>query len=136
MEVADLILADYATVGEKGKFTLVGAGFTEIQAVKLPIVHQLMFLFIRLKVTIKDKGKNHLEVRLIGEKGSMFKVEGQVDVKADHQQEENLQLVIKFDNLRFDTEGEYNFEVVINGELKQNQILRIKQQATPQPIGQ
>ena len=135
MEVSDLILADYAAIGERGKFTLVGAGFTEIATFKLPCIHQLMFLFVRLKVGIKDKGANRIAVRLVGEKGVLFKAEGQIDVKQDHQQEESVQLVFKFDNLKFESQGEYNFEVVVNGESKQNQILRIKH-IEPQPIGQ
>ena len=101
MEVSDLILADYAAVGEGGKFTLVGAGFIEIRALQLPCIHQLMFLFIRLKVTIRDKGKNHVEVRLVGDKGILFKAEGQIDVRDDHQNEDNINLVFKFDNLKF-----------------------------------
>jgi len=132
MEVSDLILADYAAVGEHGKFTLVGAGFTEIGTLKMPCIHQLMFLFIRLKVQLKDNGKNHIEVRLVGEKGTLFKAEGQIDVKDASPNEKNVNLVFKFDNLKFEAEGDYNFEILINGEPKQNQILKIKHM-TPQP---
>ena len=126
MDVSDLIFADYAAANEKGKFTLVGAGFSEIQAVKLPCIHPLMFLLVRLKVTIQDKGRNKIEIRLIGEKGTIFKAEVDLDVSNEHAEEQYLPLPIQLVNLKFDFAGDYSIEVRINGELKQSHILKIK----------
>ncbi len=126
MEVLDLILADYAAVNERGKFTLVGAGFTEIFTKKIPCIHPLMFLLVRLQVKMNDKGKNRVEIRLIGEKGTLFKADCNVDVSDDQKEEKHIALPIRFNNLKFDYAGEYKFEVLINGEDKRNQILRIK----------
>ena len=72
MEISDLILADFAAVSQRGKFTLVGAGFTEISTKKMPCIHNLMFLFIRVKATREDIGRNRFDVRIVGEKGSIF----------------------------------------------------------------
>lgn len=126
MEVQDLILADYATVNEGGKFTLVGAGFTEIFTKKIPCIHPLMFMFVRLQITMNDKGKNRVEIRLVGEKGTLFRADCNVDVSDDQKEEKHIALPIRFNSLKFDYAGEYKFEVLINGEDKRNQILRIR----------
>ena len=126
MKVQDLILADFAAANERGKFTLVGAGFTEICTEKIPCIHPSMFLLVRLQVKMNDKGKNRIEIRLIGEKGTLFKADCNVDVSDKHKEEEHIALPIRLNNLKFDSAGEYRFEVLINGECKSNQILRIK----------
>ena len=126
MVVQDLILADYAAANERGKFTLVGAGFTEIYAKKIPCIHPLMFLLVRLQVKMNDKGKNRVEIRIIGEKGTIFKADGNVDVSDDHKEESHNALPMKLNNLKFDYAGEYKIEIHINGEEKSTQVLKIK----------
>ncbi len=126
MEVQDLILADYAAANERGKFTLVGAGFSRIDARKIPCVHPLMFLLVRLQVKMNDKGKNRVEIRLIGEKGAIFKADCNVDVSDDHKEEYHIALPIRLNNLKFDYAGEYKFEVLINGKEKSTQVLKIR----------
>ncbi len=85
-----------------------------------------MFLLVRLQIKMNDKGKNRIEIRLIGEKGTLFKADCNVDVSDNHKEEEHLALPIRLNNLKFDYAGEYKFEVLINGVDKSNQILRIK----------
>jgi hypothetical protein len=126
MEVTDLILADYAAANERGKFTLVGAGISEITTTKLPCVHLLMFLLARLKVTRSDIGKNRIEIRLIGEKGTLFKTENNLDVPKDITEDHYIPVPIQLVNLKFELAGDYTFEVRINGELKQSHNLKIK----------
>ena len=126
MEVSDLILADYAAANDRGKFTLVGAGFTEIATMKLPCIHPLMFLLVRLKVTRSDIGKNRFDIRMIGEKGAVFKAEGDLDVPDQHEGEQHLPMPMQLVDLKFDQAGDYSIEVRINGELKQSQNLKIK----------
>ena len=126
MDVSDLIFADYAAANDRNKFTLVGAGFNEIAASKLPYIHPLMFILVRLKVTMKDIGKNRLEIRLVGDKGVIFKAEGDVDVSDNHRDEQYLAMPIQLQNLRFETDGEYQCEVRVNNEPKQSHSLRIR----------
>lgn len=126
MEVSDLILADYAAANDRGKFTLVGAGITEITAKKMPCIHPLMFLLVRLKVTRPDVGRNRFDVRMIGEKGTIFKAEGDLDVSNQHEGEQHLPMPMQLVNLKFEDAGDYSIEVRINGELKQSQNLKIK----------
>jgi len=132
MEVADLIFADYAAANDRNKFTLVGAGFNEILAQKIPCIHPLMFVLVRLKITIKDIGKNRIEIRLVGEKGMIFKAECNVDVSDDHREEQHLALPIQLQNLKFDVAGGYQCEVLINGEPKGSHALKIRL-LEPQP---
>jgi hypothetical protein len=125
MEVQDLILADYAAANPGGKFTLVGAGFSRIQALKMPCIHPLMFILVRIKVTISDKGRNKIEIRIVGEKGSIFKADCGLDVSGTHPNEEHIPLPIQIVNLKFDQAGDYNIEVRVNGELKASHCLTI-----------
>lgn len=126
MEVSDLILADYAAANDRGKFTLVGAGITEITTKKLPCIHPLMFLLVRFKVTRQDVGRNRFDIRMIGEKGTIFKAEGDLEVPSQHEGEQHLQMPMQLVNLKFEDAGDYSIEVRINGELKQSQNLKIK----------
>ena len=126
MEVSDLIFADYAATNDRGKFTLVGAGFSEISTFKVPCVHPLMFLFMRVKVTKQDMGKNRVEIRLTGEKGPIFKADGELVVSPDHKEEQHIPFSFQLVNLKFDHPGDYSLEVRLNGNLKQSQTLKIK----------
>ena len=126
MEVTDLILADYAAANERGKFTLVGAGISEITTKKLPCIHPLIFLLVRLKVTRQDIGKNKIEICIIGEKGTLFKTENDLGVSKDFTDEQYVPMPIQLVNLKFELAGDYNIEVKINGELKQSHSLKIK----------
>lgn len=132
MDVSDLIFADYAATNERGKFTLVGAGFTEIFTPKIPCIHPVMFLFMRIKVTRQDKGKNKIEMRLTGEKGPIFKADCDLNVSENHNEEQHIPFSFQLVNLKFDQLGEYCLEVRINGELKQSQILKINLIPSPQ----
>lgn len=91
-----------------------------------------MFVLVRLKITMKDKGKNRIEIRLVGEKGMIFKAECYVDVSDDHREEQYLALPIQLQNLKFEVAGEYQCEVLINGEDPKSHILKVRLQE-PQP---
>ena len=133
MEVVDLLLADYASTSLGGKFTLVGAGFTEINTPQVPCVHPLMFLFLRVKATRQDEGKNRLELRMIGEKGSLLKADGELVVKADGPMEQHIAFSFQLANLKFEQAGDYSIEVRINGDLKQSQNLKLQIIEQPKP---
>jgi hypothetical protein len=136
MDVSDLIFADYAATSDRGKFTLVGAGFSEIFTSKVPCVHPLMFLFMRVKVTKQDVGKNRVEIRLTGEKGSIFKADGELVVSPEHKEEQHIPFSFQLVNLKFDQAGDYSLEVKLNGEPKQSQTLKIRLVPPPEPKAQ
>ena len=126
MEVSDLIFADYAATNERGKFTLVGAGFSEISTPHVPCVYPLIFIFMRVKVTKQDIGKNRVEIRLTGEKGSIFKADGDLMVSHEHQEEQHIHFSFQMVTLKFDQPGDYSLEARLNGDLKQSQTLKIR----------
>lgn len=133
MNVQDLILADYAAANEGNKFTLVGAGFDEIYTGSLPYTHRLMFVLVRLRITIEDIGRNRIEVRLVGERGSTFRVETDLEINENHQREQHCVMPIALTDLRFETAGEYQCEVLINGQVRQSHPLRIRSLEGPTP---
>ena len=132
MEICDLILADYAATGADGKFNLIGAGITGIRTAKIPYVQPTVYLFVRFKVTLQDHGKNRVEILIVGEKGVVFKKEGDLEVREDHQEEEYANLTFQIQNMFFETAGDYYIEVRINGESRATQLLKISL-ANPTP---
>ena len=126
MEVSDLILADYAAVNDRGKFTLVGAGFTEIATKKLPCVHATMFVLIRLKVDQEDIGKNRVGLRILGAHGPIFNAELNVNVSKTQAGPKYIPLTNKIANLKFDEQGIYCIEVMVNGVVKRSQDLSVR----------
>ena len=126
MEVSDLILADYATVNERGKFTLVGAGFTEIATKKLPCTHPLMFILIRLKIAKEDVGKNRLDMKIVGERGVMFSAEVNVNIPKTHGGKKYIPLTNRIANLKLEEAGVCCIEIRVNGQLKRSQDLNVR----------
>ena len=127
MEITDFLLSDYASVDSNGKFTLVGAGFTEIVAKQLPFVHPMMYVFIRLGVTQQDVGQNRVGLVIIGEGGPIFKAEMNVNVKGHNKNLKYVPITSQIANLKFVQSGEYDIEVRINGKIHKCQTLSIKQ---------
>jgi len=125
VQVLDLIFSDYASAHENGKFTLVGAGFSNINATELPYVHPLMFILVRLRITVTDSGKHFVEVRIVGEKGTIFKAGYDVNV-GKNEAEQHLPIAIPVQSLRFEYAGEYNCELLIDGETRVNHALRVR----------
>ena len=124
---ASIIIADYAAANDGGKYTLVGAGITEIFTKKLPCIHPSMFILVRFQVTPSDKGKNRIEVRIVGEKGAIFKAQANLDVGQNHDEEKHLPFPFHLQNTKFEEEGVYNIEVLVNGgEPKATHPLKIR----------
>lgn len=127
MEISDFLLSDYASVDANGKFTLVGAGFSEISAKKIPFVHPMMYVFIRLGVTQKDIGQNRVGLLIIGENGPLFKAEMNVTVKGHNKKIKYIPIASQIANLKFSHTGDYDIEIRVNGEIYKCQTLSIKQ---------
>ena len=71
-------------------------------------------------------GKNRVEIRLTGEKGPIFKADGDLIVSPEQKEEQHIPFSFQLVNLKFDHPGEYSLEVRLNGNLKQSQILKIR----------
>lgn len=128
MDVMMMVPADYAAANDRGKFSLIGAGFNELNVETLPCVYPLMFLFVRLKVTKQDLGRNKVEIRLVGEKGAVARAEINFEIEAKDEElsEQYINIPWQLTNLKFESDGNYEFEVEINGALKLRQLLKLK----------
>lgn len=132
MEVSTLLLADYASRDQGGKFTLVGAGITEIKVRQVPFVHPLIFLFLRIQTTIQDLGKNKIQILIKGKQGTLFQSEGDITVTPEHYERREIPIPFQLAGLKFPAEGEYIVEVMINNTLKQSQHFRVLVHQPPQ----
>jgi len=134
MDVVDLLLADYAAVTERGKFTLIGAGFSEIFTRKMPCVHPLMFVLLRMKVSKEDIGRSRVRLLIRGHDKELFNAQINIDITEDQQGVKYYPLPAQVSNLKFDQPGIYYIEAFVNGELKRCQELTVKQLRPPKTL--
>lgn len=135
MKVVDVILADYAAIDGYGKFTLVGAGFTEIAAKSIPCTHALIFILIRLQVVSEDVGAHTVGLKIVGEKGSIFNANMTVNIGASQTQRQTIPLAARIVNLKFENQGIYNIDVTINGHMHHSSNLTIRKIQDPDKKG-
>lgn len=125
MQVLDIILADYASPSQGGKFTLVGGGFTDITVPKVPFVHPLMFMLLRLRLQSGDLGKNRVEVKITGGGEELFRADCNLGVSRLEAHTAVLSVPVRVMNLRLPHLGEYAIEVWANGACSAVQAFRV-----------
>ncbi|MFH0839470.1 MAG: hypothetical protein V1883_00440 [Candidatus Omnitrophota bacterium] len=116
------VLCDDVRREDNGKFILIGL-FETIGARKFPAIHPVLFIMncwtsglgnFRQRSRVVDKNG-----RLLAEdKETAFSLQ---DLKAKHR------IIARFNNLKFDTAGEYAVEVLLNGDLKVRYPLVVKE---------
>jgi hypothetical protein len=126
MKVSEMVLAEHASVDGQGCYTLRGAGFEQIEADTLPWVERSMYLFLRLRTTGHDRGINRLEVRLVRNGSTCFRAEGSMSVTSDGSLDPHVSMPLHFRNIVFGNEGDYSFQVFINGNLDAETSLRVR----------
>lgn len=131
MEVDLCALADHANVTNDGKLNIVGV-FDGIRGRgELPLSHPSMSIALRLRAYPDDANQLH-RVRTRLQKpdgGDLFRAEGGVQVgEIDEVGGSSVSnLVFDIRNLEFPEEGAYQFQVFVDGELKEEKVLRIAQ---------
>jgi hypothetical protein len=133
MELVDLVLADYASIQPGGKYTIVGAGFTEIGARKFPCAHPLLYVVMRLNITEQDIGRNNIHLHFGNDAVEIHKQDIHFEVPKNHVGTRIIPLPVQIMNLKFNESGLFKVTVQINGENKGWCPLRvheIKPQAT------
>ena len=135
MEVSIALLADYANVAEDGKLNLLGL-FDRINAPVFPWAHPQMRLVLSLQAspTEYDTTKN-AEIKLLDADGNTkFTITSEVKIPRDRfGQNVSINGIIAMNNILFDTEGDYAFHVLIEGEDKKRIPLRLNHVPLPQP---
>ena len=121
------LLADYANVTKEGKLNLLGL-FDRINAPNLPWTHPQMQLVLSLEATPAewDSSKN-VEIKLLDADGKPKLTIGS-DLKVPRGQSGRnviVNSIIAINNLRFDTEGDYAFHILVGGDDKKTIPLRV-----------
>lgn len=127
MEVALALLADYANVTKEGKLNLLGL-FDRINASSLPWTHPQMQLVLSLEATPAEwDSSKKVEIKLLDADGTMKLTIGS-DLKVPKGEAGRnvlINSIIGINNLRFDTEGDYAFHILIGEDDKKVIPLRV-----------
>jgi len=127
MEVSLALLADYANVTKEGKLNVLGL-FDRINASNLPWTHPQMQLVLSLEATPAEwDSSKKVEIRLLDADGNTKLAIGS-DLKVPRGQSGRnviINSIIAINNLRFDTEGDYAFHILIGGDDKKSIPLRV-----------
>ncbi|MEM7110330.1 MAG: hypothetical protein AAF519_19035 [Bacteroidota bacterium] len=117
MEVEIFTLSDYAE-NFNGKLTIVGT-FDAINSSTFPVIQPICALSLRLRFSNKETGNHIVIIRLIDKNGKeLNKIDGNLTVMnpMDGSNYSSVNLVMRFNNLKFEAEGQYSFELLINDE--------------------
>ena len=115
------ILCDDVRREDNGKFILIGL-FETIGARKFPAIHPALYV---MNCWTSGLGSFHQRSRIIDKNGKTLAKDKETvftlkELKAKHR------IIARFNNLKFDTPGEYSLEVLLDGQLKVRYPLLIK----------
>jgi hypothetical protein len=116
METEIFTLCDFAQ-DAGGKLTIVGT-FDQIGSQTFPFVHPACSLACRLRFSEKEKGAHDFKVRLVDAKGKEVipSIEGNINVGMPaNNQYAAINLVGNLNQLKFEKEGRYSFELYVDG---------------------
>lgn len=119
MEIEVFTLADFAQ-DNHSKLTIVGT-FDAIQSRQFPVAHPSCSIACRLRFGVKETGTHDFKLRLIDSEGKeiLQPVEGNINIATPpNGQFSSVNIVINFNQLKFEKAGRYSFELYINGEWK------------------
>ena len=126
MEVEIFTLSDYAE-NFNGKLTIVGT-FDAINSNVFPVIQPICALSLRLRFSEKETGNHKVTIRLIDKSSKeLNKIDGDLTVMnpVNGSNYSSVNLVMKFNNLKFETEGQYSFELLIDGEWQRGLPLKL-----------
>lgn len=119
MEIEIFTLADFAQ-DNNSKLTIVGT-FDSINAKQFPVQHPACTIACRLRFASKEAGPHDFKLRLIdaGGKEIIKPIEGNINIGVPpNGQFASVNLVVNFNQLKFETAGRYSFELYIDGDWK------------------
>ncbi len=120
MEVKLALLADYANVTKDGKLNVMGL-FTAIKVPVLPWVHPQMQLIIELEASPAEWGSHkEIEIKLLNvDAKQLLSVKANLTVpRGQSGKRSQINSIMGFGNVKFDSEGDYVFAIMIGGETK------------------
>jgi hypothetical protein len=119
MEIEIFTLSDFAQ-DNHSKLTIVGT-FDSIHAKQFPAVHPACSVACRLRFAAKESGSHDFKIRLIdAEAKELIKpIEGNINIGVPaNGQFSSINIVVNFNQLKFEKPGRYSFELLIDGEWK------------------
>lgn len=116
------VLCDDVRREDNGKFILIGL-FETIGARKFPAIHPTLFI---MNCWTSGMGAFHQRSRIMDRNGRLLAEDKETgftlqDLRAKHR------IIARFNNLKFDSPGEYAVEVLLNGDLKVRYPLIVKE---------
>ena len=117
MEIEIFTLADFAQ-DNNSKLTIVGT-FDSIFAKQFPVLHPSCAVACRLRFSVKETGTHNFKLRLINSSGHeiISPIQGNISVvKPTNGQYSTVNVVVNFNQLKFDKPGRFSFELYLNEE--------------------
>ncbi len=130
MEIEIFTLSDFAQ-DNNSKLTIVGT-FDSIQAKQFPVQHPSCTVACRLRFGVKEVGPHDFRLRLIDTSGKEIiqPIEGNINIATPpNGQFASINIVVNFNQLKFETTGRYSFELYIDGDWKSGLPLFLHQAA-------
>lgn len=123
-------LADAAEAEPGRKLYVLGGGIDSISAVGYPVVHPHLALVMRVLVHPSESGRTHrMEITLVDtDGGHLAQVQGEFTGPPAPQplgRDVGINMVLNFVNVRFESPGDYAFEILINGQHQKSLPLRL-----------
>jgi hypothetical protein len=119
MEIEIFTLCDFAQ-DNHSKLTIVGT-FDSIQSKQFPWIHPACTVACRLRFAAKESGSHDFRLRLINSESKevIQPAEGVINIPpAQNGQLSSINIVVQFNQLKFENPGRYSFELYIDGEWK------------------
>ena len=138
MDVPLAVVADYANVTKEGKLNVMGF-FASLNAKAFPHVHPQMHLVWQAEAGPAEWGmKKDIEVKLLDENAKqLLSVRGNLEVPARGEagRPVTINSIMVFNNIKFESAGDYVFAILVGGETKKNVPFRVKLSTTPESKG-
>ncbi len=119
MEIEIFTLSDFAQ-DNNSKLTIVGT-FDSIHAKVFPATHAACTVACRLRFAAKETGEHDFKLRLIDANGkeTIQPIQGNINITTPpNGQFVTINIVVNFNQLKFETPGRYSFELYIDGDWK------------------
>lgn len=139
MKVSLALLADFANVTADGKLNILGI-FQAVIPPQFPYVHGQMHLILSFEADRLEIGKKKkLEISFRDADGkSFFTISGDMEIPSPSLQIPGpitMNHILAMNGMRFERPGSYEFVVLIDGEPKEQVVLRALEQPKPESKG-
>lgn len=118
MEIVSLVLCEAANVMPDGRFNVLGGGISQLRASRFPL-HVSMGLVLQIRSHIAEAGAHQLGLRLMNADGHdvIPPLKLPLEVRKDTRMSTGY---FQLNNVRFERDGAFSFEVLLDGQLKQS----------------